>query len=86
MRIICIQSSTAKKFEFNNEEDEQRYMSALNLTSFKTLPRGVIRCICLISNAFVFSDIDNTLVSKWAVGPYCYKIVDVVYIEARHLV
>ena len=84
MRIVCIQSSTAKKFEFDSESDKQGYISALGHSSFKTLPRGSIRCICLISDAFWLRS--TPCASKWAIGPFCYKIIDVVCLEVRLII
>ena len=81
MRIVCIQSSTSNKFEFKDEADVSRYISAVGHSSFKTLPRGSIRCICLISDAFLLDDVTCISVSEWAIGPYCYKIIDVIPIE-----
>ena len=53
------------------------FEEALQINDFGDLPRGYVVCLCLVNAAF---DYDARLHSnlKWAFGPFCYQILDVV--------
>ena len=60
------------------------YITALQSDKFDKLPRGVVVCVALIATAYQF-DGTTPAKSKWASGPFCYHILQVIRVQVLFL-